>query len=99
MSQQQIDPLSGDGTAVPSDNRSAATWAFVLGLASLFAWLVPILGLPVSATGLGLGVAGHQSSRRGLAIVAIVLASIGLLLTIVNAGLAVYQIVGTARGR
>jgi hypothetical protein len=87
MSQQQIGPLSGDGTAIPSDNRSAATWALVLGLASLFAWLLPILGLPVSATGLGLGVAGQQSSRRGMAIIAIVLASIGLVLTIVNAGL------------
>jgi hypothetical protein len=99
MSQQQIGPSSGDGTAVPGDNRSVATWAFVLGLASLVAWILPILGLPVSATGLGLGVAGQRSSRRGLAIVAIVLASIGLVLTIVNAGLGFYQAVTAAHGR
>jgi hypothetical protein len=98
MNQQQIDPLSGRGP-VPADLRATATWAFVLGIASLVAWLLPIVGLPVSAAGLGLGVAGRRSSRRGMAIFAIVLASIGLALTIGNAGLGAYHAVATTHGR
>lgn len=96
MNQQQIDPSSGLG-AVPTDLRGAATWAFVLGAVSLVAWLLPIVGLPVSASGLGLGVAARRSSRRGMAIAAIVLASIGLALTIGNAGLGGYM--ATSHGR
>ena len=98
MSQQQIDPLSDRGQ-VPADVAGAATWAFVLGVVSLLAWFLPIVGLPVSAAGLGLGVASRQSSRRPMAIAAIVLASIGLALTIVNAGLGAYYFVATAHGR
>jgi hypothetical protein len=82
------------------DFSGASTAALVLGILSLVAWLLPILGLPVSAAGLGLGVAGRQSGRRRRAIAAIVLASLGLALTILNAGVATYQAyLGASGGR
>ena len=72
--------------------------AFVLGILSLLAWLLPIVGLPVSAVALGLGVAGRSSSARRMAIAAIVLASIGLALTVINGGLGMYEALRRAAG-
>ena len=72
---------SGGGKAIAS---------LVLGIIGMFAWLLPIVGLPVTITGLVLGVKSKYSENRGMAIAGIILTIIGLTLTVVNAAVGAY---------
>lgn len=64
---------------------------FVLGIVSLLAWLIPVLGAPVAIVGLVLSVLGRNRVRRHgarngtQATVGIVLSTIGLVLSVGNA--------------
>lgn len=64
--------------------------ALGLGIFGLIAWLLPIIGLPVTITGLVLGGKALSGSKRGLAIAATVLCCIGLTLSAFNMALGVY---------
>lgn len=78
----------------PADTKkhnSKAIIALILGIFGLIAWFIPLFGAPITITGLILGIIGLKSSKRGLAIAAIVLCSIGLLLTIINASIGAYM--------
>jgi hypothetical protein len=68
-----------------------ATASLILGILALFAWCLPILGLPVTITGLVLGIKNLQAPNRGAAIAGIVLNVIGLVLSLVNAGIGAYM--------
>ena len=71
--------------------RTEAIIAFVLGIVSLLAWCIPICGAPVTIAGIVLGIRGLQSSSmRVMAIVGIVLSSLGLIATVVNAAVGAY---------
>ena len=73
--------------AVPGSAR--AGWALGLGIFSLLAWLLPILGLPVAIVAIVLG----GTSRRGgsaMATWGMVLGIIGLALSLINAAFGVY---------
>lgn len=70
--------------------KGLAIASMVFGIVSLFAWLLPICGLPIGSTGVILGVLGLNSSRRGMAIAGIIMCGIGLIGTIINGLLAVY---------
>jgi hypothetical protein len=66
--------------------------SMVLGCVGLLAWCLPILGLPVTITGLALGVRGLSSrSTKGLAIAGVALCGVGLLLSMVNAAVGAYM--------
>jgi hydrogenase/urease accessory protein HupE len=56
-----------------------------LGALNLCAWFIPLIGCPLSIVGLVLGILGIKSPQRVLAIVGIVLCSLGLLASLVNA--------------
>ena len=43
-----------------------ATAALVLGIISLVAWLIPIIGYPVTIVGLVLGIKSVKSEKRGM---------------------------------
>ena len=64
---------------------SLAVTSLVLGIVSILASLLPVLGLPVSIVGLVLGILGRNSPRRGVAIGGIITSSFGLGLTLLNA--------------
>jgi hypothetical protein len=71
--------------------RKEAIVSFVLGIASLIAWCIPICGAPISIVGIVLGVRGLGStSQRAMAIVGIVLCSLGLIATLINAAVGAY---------
>jgi hypothetical protein len=84
-----------DQYAPPASTRRAhsgrATASMVLGIISIPAALLPILGLIVAVVGLVLGITAKKDiDRRGLtnrshAVAGIVLSSIGLVLTVANA--------------
>ena len=70
-----------------------ATAALVLGIISLAAWLIPIIGYPVTIVGLVLCIKSVKSEKRGMAIAGIVMSAIGLVLSLVNsiAGVILYS--------
>ena len=80
MESQAIQPVRPD--PAKSDSKGWAIAGFMAGLLSLVAWLQPILGAPLAGAGLYLSIMEKDSSQRKLAITGIVLASIGLLLSI-----------------
>ncbi len=75
------------------EDYEMAIAALVLGIVSLLAWLLPIVGLPVSIVGLVLGIKTVKSEKKAMAIAAIIMSSIGLVLTIINGALGAYMAV------
>jgi hypothetical protein len=73
----------------PGNGKAIAS--LVLGVVGLGAWLIPILGAPVTLIALILGVKGLKTGRRGMAMAGLVLSIIGLVLTIVNASIGAYM--------
>lgn len=64
--------------------------SLVLGILGLLAWLLPLIGLPITIVGLVLGMVDRKSERRGLAMAGIVLNALFLALTLANAGYGAY---------
>lgn len=76
---------------VDSSKNKKAEVGLVLGIISLLAWLLPLVGLPVAIIGLVYGIKGLKSLKHRVAIIAIVLSSVGLVATIANASIGAYQ--------
>jgi len=76
----------GDAT-----KNGKATTGLVLGIVGLIAWFIPLVGAPITIIGLIFGIKGLKSLKRGMAIAGIVLCSIGLLASIVNASIGAYM--------
>lgn len=70
--------------------KGKATASLVLGLISMITWIIPLLGLPTTITGLVLGINGLGRQRRGTAIAGIVLSAIFLVATVVNMAIGAY---------
>lgn len=88
-------PIDGGNIQAPNpttvkDQSGLAIASLVLGLVSMVAWLLPICGLPLSITGLVLGILARDSARRGMAITGVVFALVALVLGIVNAVIGAY---------
>lgn len=60
-----------------SSEQNKSTASLVLGICSLVAWIIPLIGFPVSLVGLILGITKKYTTG-------IVLNAIGLAITIVN---------------
>jgi hypothetical protein len=72
--------------------------SFVLGIISMGTWLFPLLGVPLTVTGLVLGILGIiGNTKRGTAIAGVILCGIGLLLTAALAAFALNA--GSAGGK
>ncbi len=91
-------PLPGEGAmsvdhAIANQSDPARTKAIIsliLGICGVVFWLCPFAGLPINVTGLVLGVMAHKVRRQSMATAGIVLAIIGLVLTIINAAFGAY---------
>ena len=57
---------------------------FVLGIISIFAWLLPLAGYPVSIVGLVLSVKAKKNPENKTALAGMILSIIGLVLTVIN---------------
>jgi hypothetical protein len=77
-----MEEQKGGGKAVAS---------LVLGIIGVFAWLIPLIGFPVTIVGLILGIGGMKSSSRGMAIAGVVLCIIFLVVTIINSAIGAYM--------
>jgi|YelNatPaOPRAMG01_1025707.scaffolds.fasta_scaffold75292_1 hypothetical protein len=80
----------GSPAPIPRDHYVMAVVSLILGILSLGAWLLPICGLPMAATGLVLGIVGRESSRRGMATTGLVMSVISLILGIGSAAIGAY---------
>ena len=70
-------PAQGNGSAVAS---------LVIGIISMIAWLLPILGVPLSIVGIVLGNRGRRLLvQRGMATAGLALSIIALVLALLNA--------------
>jgi hypothetical protein len=67
-----------------SQHRSGkAVASLVLGILGLLTWWLPLLGLPLSLTGIILGALGMRAERRGMAIAGLVMSITALVLTMI----------------
>ncbi|MEI7750035.1 MAG: DUF4190 domain-containing protein [Candidatus Moraniibacteriota bacterium] len=82
--------MSENFNAGDATKNGKATTGLVLGIIGLVGWFIPIIGLPITIIGLVFSIKGLKSLKHGVAITGIVLCSIGLLLTIVNASIGAY---------
>ncbi len=78
----------------PQQTNGKAIASLVLGIVGLLAWCCPLVGIPVTVTGLFLGINAMNSQSRTLAIVGVALCAIGLLLSIGNAIIGAMMAVG-----
>ncbi len=62
---------------------------FILGIISLFAWLLPLAGYPISIVGLVLSIKAKKNPENKTALAGIILSIIGLVLTAINSFLGV----------
>jgi hypothetical protein len=69
--------------ANPESDRNATT-SLVIGISSLFAWFVPLIGFTVSIAGIITGNISYSKTKSGRAVVGIILSIIGLILTFIN---------------
>ncbi|MDP4090693.1 MAG: zinc-ribbon domain-containing protein [Bacillota bacterium] len=65
--------------------------SFILGIIGMAAWIIPIIGAPVTIVGLVFGIQGNKRRRSGLAIAGIILSIIGLFATVVNSSIGAYK--------
>jgi len=65
-------------------NAQART-GLILGIVSLFAWLLAVIGFPVSIAGIILNTIGLKSQKRGWAVAGLVMSILGLIGTFVAA--------------
>ena len=74
-----------------SDSASGkAVAGLVLGLVSIIAWLLPLIGYPVTICGIVFGAKGLKSTtKKGMATAGLVLSIIFLILTVINSVLGV----------
>lgn len=75
----------------PINDKRAQT-GFILGLVSIVAWILPLIGLPISVLAIVFSSLGLSSSKRQRAIAGLTLGVIFLTLTLINsiAGAVIY---------
>jgi len=71
--------------------KGPAIASLVLGVNSLWAWFLPLVGFPVSILGLLMGIVGRKSSIKKMAMAGLILSIIGLVATIINSAIGAYQ--------
>lgn len=61
-----------------------ATASLILGIISLVAWLLPLIGYPISIVGLYLGIYDRKKEKNTFSKIGIILSAIGLGITAIN---------------
>jgi len=92
-SQPGASPYGGQYNTQPQNKTGSggAIASLVLGIFGVFAWLIPLIGYPVTIIGLILGIKGRKSDKRGMATAGMVLSIIFLVLSIINSAIGAYM--------
>ena len=78
------------GAAANTGTSGVATASLILGIFGLFAWCIPLFGLPITISGLICGIKGLSRKGHGTALAGVVLNSIGLVISIINSAIGAY---------
>lgn len=79
------------GSLAPDVRRSTlASISRTLGLIGLGAWLLPVVGLPITFLGLVIGVVSFKDGENSRSLRATLLCALGLVLTLANAAAGMY---------
>ena len=63
----------------------ASTAALIFGVLGIIAWILPLVGYPITIGGLVLGIVGYNSDHSSRAMIGIVLSVVFLIATIASA--------------
>lgn len=77
----------------PANGKSIAS--LVLGIVGMIAWLLPLVGYPITIVGIILGCLGRKESKSGMSLAGLILSIIALVLTLGNSCLGVILQVST----
>lgn len=72
-----------ESSADPSANGKAIA-SLILGICGTIAWLLPLVGYPVTIVGLVLGIKGLKSEKRGMALAGLILSAVSLAACMIN---------------
>ena len=72
-------------------HNGKATASLVLGIIGMIAWLIPLLGFPVTMIGVIMGFFGVNSNRKALGTTGLIFSIISLVLCAVNSALGAYM--------
>lgn len=67
-----------------NNTEGKATAGFVLGLCSIIAWIIPIIGYPVTGLGIVFSCMGMNSKNKTYATIGLVFSIIFLIVTLIN---------------
>lgn len=74
------EPKADEPTAAGEcSGKNVAMASALLGLISLFAWLSPVIGGPISVVGLLLGIKGTAGDKKAVAVAGMVMSLLGLI--------------------
>lgn len=89
MQPNQIPPVNYNSSGPEPQGNGKAVASLVLGILSIVMWLCPLVGFAVSITGLVLGSKARAENPSGMATAGFITSIVGLILTVINAGLGV----------
>ncbi|RME47952.1 MAG: hypothetical protein D6796_07005 [Caldilineae bacterium] len=72
------------------DRAEFAIVSVALGVLSIIAWFIPVVGVFIALTGLGFGLAGRYSSKGTWAKAGLIINFLGLLAALIYIGLSIY---------
>ncbi len=72
-------------------NKWMSIASLIFGLLGLIAWFLPLVGFPITLSGIVLGAIGIKEGGKGFAIAGIILSVITFLITLVNSALGAYM--------
>lgn len=84
------DFYSQDQQPAPQEKKGLSVASLVLGICGFVACCLPLIGYPVTITGLVLGIIGKKKGGKGMAIAGIILSAISLALTLLNSIMGAY---------
>lgn len=70
----------------------ASTAALIFGVLGIVAWILPLVGYPITIGGLVLGIVGYNSDHSSRAMIGIVLSVVFLIATIASSIYGVYMV-------
>ena len=70
----------------------ASTAALIFGVLSIVAWILPLVGYPITIGGLVLGIVGYNSDHSSRAMIGIVLSVVFLIATIASSIYGIYMV-------
>lgn len=72
-------------------HNGKATASLVLGIIGLIAWLLPLVGYPVTIVGVVMGAFGIKSEKKSFGTAELIMSIIGLVLTVANSAIGAYR--------